>query len=207
MSNRTNWRDCQAWRDENLPMNTTSNNSSKYFDISLTQFITTNDEYGDLGSSLKKMLEYDPNFILGQCLSQACQLSFLNLAEFKSGIQDMVKNAKKQENELNDREKMHVKAFEGFCTGDLIVAENCWQSIVNEYPTDILAIAFGFQTCFLTGNSKGLRFRTNYFIFLVLKHLFILNKSRSIRNLNSVFNFNQPSTFNGYQIKMNSIFI
>jgi hypothetical protein len=159
MPHHTNWRDCQAWRDENLALNTTSNEASKYFDISLTQFVTAQDnpQVGGLGTSLKKMLDNDPSFVLGQCLSLACQLSYLNSSSYRSGVEAMVKCAKQQENALSARERMHVKAFEGFCVGDLQLAGESWMKIVEEYPNDMLAIAFGFQADFTRGNSQGIR--------------------------------------------------
>ena len=48
--NNENWRDCDAWRQQNLSMNTTSNEACKLFDISLSQLMGyyDNQQYGGL---------------------------------------------------------------------------------------------------------------------------------------------------------------
>lgn len=159
MKHRTEWRDCQAWCDENLSMNTCSNEASKYFDISLSQFVTSNEhpQYGGLIGCLDKMMQSDPDFVLGHCLRQGLHLDNLNCAEFRQSVHEMRKLSERVESELSEREKMHVKAMMSFCSGDLSSAGDYWQSIVKEYPNDMMAIAFGYHSAFLSGNSEGMR--------------------------------------------------
>ena len=71
-----NWRDCDAWRKQHLQMNTTSNEAAKLFDVSLSQLYGyyDNKQYEGLAASLNKMIETDPDFILGYCLKNGIEL-------------------------------------------------------------------------------------------------------------------------------------
>lgn len=145
---RSNWRDCDAWRKESLPMNTSSNEAAKLFDISLSQIVGFYDDkqYGGIFSSLSKMIESDPTFVLGHCLKIGVE-SFGNNAALggnlvektKKNILDLVDLKNRLESTLTKRETLHVNAIEKLIRGDLDKATNLWEKILlNGFKISIL---------------------------------------------------------------------
>ena len=134
----SNWRDCQAWRDEKLPMNTTSNEAAKLFDISLSQIVGFYEEkqHGGIFPSLTKMIEADHRFVLGHCLKIGVE-SFGNNAIFgsqldktKEKVQSLIDLKEKELPNLTKREVFHVNAIENLTRGDLVEATNIWERIL-----------------------------------------------------------------------------
>jgi hypothetical protein len=158
----SNFRDCDAWRQENLPMNTTSNEAAKLYDVSLTQLVGwyENAQYNGLVNSLKKMTEVDPTFILGQCLKYDIELlgsnPMLNNKESMKNVDDFVKKSLCVEN-LTRREIMHVKAVEQIQRGNLLQACNLWESILIDHPTDMMAVKMAHTSYFYLGFKRELR--------------------------------------------------
>ncbi len=134
----SNWRDCQAWRNSSLPMNTTSNEAAKLFDVNLSQLVAyrENDQFGGFLSSLNQMVQADPSFVMGHCLKMAAELlgtsSALSthLKQTNESVQRLVELKTSLESELSDRELLHVKAAEMLARGDLDCAANYWEKIL-----------------------------------------------------------------------------
>ena len=156
----SNWRDCDAWRHENLPMNTTSNEACKLYDISLSQIVgwKENAQHGGLVHSLNSMCEADPDFIIGHCLKTGMELlgSNINLNSTLSynHVQSLVHKANLLGDSLTKREKMHVKGVELLQNGNLPKASEYWEQILLEHPNDILAIKFLHSAYFYLGDGK-----------------------------------------------------
>ena len=113
----SNFRDCSSWIQENLPMNTTSNEAAKLYDISLSQLVGwyENVQYNGLIGSLKTMTQVDPTFVLGQCLKYDIELMGVNqlLSDSKSkrNVEEFVGKCLADKN-LTQREIVHVKAVD-----------------------------------------------------------------------------------------------
>ena len=152
-----NWRDCQAWRCENLPMNTSSNEACKLFDICLSQVLSfrENIQIGGLYHSLAQMVNSDEDFIIGKCLKMGLEMlgtnALLRSSTFKSQIDDLNLKAEKLKPTLTRRELMHVKAIEYLHRGALPDAVDLWEQILIEHPTDILALKFNHSCYFYLG--------------------------------------------------------
>lgn len=155
-----NWRDCDAWRKQNLRMNSQSNEAVKLFDVSLSQLIGYHDnlQYNGLLGSLKNMLDADPNFILGNCLKTGIELlgsnAFLNS---HPNVQVLKEKSILLKDDLTQRELKHVEAIDQLHKGNLDLAINCWESILADNPTDILAVKFAHSGYFYLGYGDRMR--------------------------------------------------
>ena len=63
-----NLRDCKAWRDDNLPISTSSNESAKLMDEVLYQLyeFTENPQYVGIKGTFKLLSEADPPLCVGE---------------------------------------------------------------------------------------------------------------------------------------------
>jgi hypothetical protein len=156
----SNWRDCDAWRKSNLPMNTLSNEAAKLYDITLSQLMRWREDqqYGGLLNSLNKMINADPDFILGQCLKTGVELmgSSLNHNSQKSyeKVKNLVRKAIDMDSQLTKREKLHVKAVEMMQYGNLPMAAEYLEQILIDSPNDCQAIKLLHSLYFYLGESK-----------------------------------------------------
>ena len=159
----SNWRDCKAWFDEKLPMNTNSNEASKLYDICLSQLAGyyENHQFGGLSGSLSKMINSDPNFILGHCLKNGIEFLGTNFTPtsdtYQLSINDLILKSEKLSNELTLREKFHVRAIEHLAKGDIPESVRIWEDILVDHPTDMMAIRMSASAYFYLGDSIQIR--------------------------------------------------
>lgn len=130
----SNWRDVDAWRKEGLPLGTTSNEAAKMFDATLTQFMARRDDstLGGLEGTVNRMLSADPSFILGHVLASELQI--------KNSMDVILSLAAKKD--MSNRETLHVEAVKQWSSGNISKAQDVWDDIIVEYPTDIMALRF-----------------------------------------------------------------
>ncbi|XP_072452691.1 tetratricopeptide repeat protein 38 isoform X5 [Notamacropus eugenii] len=161
-------RDCQAWKDEGLPLSTTSNEACKFFDASLTQYVTwTNDKsVGGLEGCLSKIKAADPAFVMGHVIANGLALigtgnSMVLDQALRLSMETMMELSRKQP--LTNREKLHVAAVDMFAKGApfasrcLPKACTLWEQILQDYPTDMLALKFSHDTYFYLGYQPQMR--------------------------------------------------
>jgi len=153
------WRDCQAWKDESLPLSTTNNEAAKQFDATLTQYVGWYDDesVGGIEGSISKMLASDPEFVMGHVLSNGLELmgtgrSPILDAEFKSDLEKLSGMATSAK--LNPREKLHVNAVLEWSEGKQKSACNKWEEISFRHPGDMLAIKFAHDAYFYLGKQS-----------------------------------------------------
>ena len=157
------WRDCLAWRNEGLSMNTTSNEASKLFDVCLSQLVGWRelDEFNGLESSLNAMFEADSNFILGHVLKHGTDLIGSSGCYTSDYCANSLKNlnslSSKLSKSMNSREKLHVEAINHLLNGNLPEACEYWENILIEHPTDIMALKFAHDTYFYLGYQSQMR--------------------------------------------------
>ena len=159
----TNFRDCDAWRHEKLPMSTTSNEAAKLYDASLSQLVGwyENAAYNGLLATLNSMTQVDPDFALGQCLKYDLELlgsnQLLNCETSKKSVSVFVEKALSRSSDLTSREIMHVKAVAQLQKGNLPQACNLWENILLEHPTDMMAIKMAHTGYFYLGCKREMR--------------------------------------------------
>ena len=155
-----NLRDCKAWRDDNLPISTSSNESAKLMDEVLYQLyeFTENPQYGGIKGTFKLLSEADPHFVLGKTLMVG--LSVLGGAKIDDTLQcsiDSLKESYVRNEGMNKRERLHVAAVLKYANGKRGEACSIWNDIVNEYPNYLLAIELAYYGYLHSGNSTMIR--------------------------------------------------
>nr|XP_020641427.1 tetratricopeptide repeat protein 38 [Pogona vitticeps] len=158
----TPWRDCKAWQDAGLVLSTTSNEACKMYDAALTQYVTwKNDKsLGGLEGCLSKLQTADPNFAMGHVIANGLVLigtgSSVRLdRKLDEAVKKMV--ALSQSQPLTEREKLHVSAVELFAKGQLPGACDTWEQILQNHPTDLLALKFAHDVYFYLGHLIPMR--------------------------------------------------
>ncbi|XP_040295099.1 tetratricopeptide repeat protein 38 [Bufo bufo] len=155
-------KDCKAWQDAGMTLSTTSNEACKLFDATLYQYVTwTNDKtMGGIEGCLKKIRAADPNFVMGHVISNGLELigtgrSPIIDQEFEKDLKVMSDLAKTQP--LTEREKMHVAALETFAKGNIPMAADMWDQILQDHPLDLLAIKLAHDSYFYLGQQTQMR--------------------------------------------------
>lgn len=158
----SSFRDCQAWKDEALPLSTSSNEASKLYDAILTQYVKwRNDEtLGGIEGCISALHKADPNFVMGHVISTGLELvattSSPRLDErLSSAVRRTVELAGSQD--ISPREKLHVKAVELFSHGNFPKACEVWEDILLDHPTDMLALKFAHDAYFYMGAQTQMR--------------------------------------------------
>ena len=155
------YRDCEAWKSQNLPMNTTSNAAAKIFDSAITQYVTWREDptYLGLENTMSLLVEEDPEFIMGHVFRQGVSLignsGYLPSANHEAA--NLAALASKCSKSLTQREVLHVDAIELASNGDLNLACDVWEKILVSNPTDILAAKFAHDSYFYLGYHERMR--------------------------------------------------
>ncbi|XP_019617880.1 PREDICTED: tetratricopeptide repeat protein 38-like [Branchiostoma belcheri] len=154
------WRDCQEWSKIGLPLSTTSNEACKMYDATVTQYVGwyQEDSVGGMEGSMKKMMEADPNFVMGKVLGAWFQLGGKSTSRdegLKQYVEDLVQSA--QRDNLTSREKLHVDAIKLWADRDMQGASGVWENILLEHPTDMLAVKLSQMSYFTLGDVTQMR--------------------------------------------------
>nr|XP_042120474.1 tetratricopeptide repeat protein 38 [Peromyscus maniculatus bairdii] len=154
--------DPEAWKDAGLPLSTTSNEACKLFDATLTQYIKwTNDtSLGGIEGCLSKLKAADPTFAMGHAISNGLVLigtgSSVKLdKDLDRAVKMMVEISKTQT--LTPREQLHVSAVQTFAKGNFPKACDLLEQILQDHPTDILALRFAHDADFYLGQQEQMR--------------------------------------------------
>ncbi|KAM4733929.1 tetratricopeptide repeat protein 38 isoform 1-T1 [Anableps anableps] len=158
----SSFRDCQAWKDEALPLSTSSNEASKLYDAILTQYVKwRNDEtLGGIEGCISAIQTADPNFVMGHVISTGLELvATMSSPRLDERLASAVKRAVELANSQNisPREKLHVKAVELFSRGNFPKACEVWEDILLDHPTDMLALKFAHDAYFYMGAQTPMR--------------------------------------------------
>ncbi|CAL8292402.1 unnamed protein product [Boreogadus saida] len=158
----SSFRDCKAWKDEGLPLTTSSNEACKMYDAILSQYVTwRNDEtLGGISGCMTAIKEADPNFVMGHVMTTGLELvgtdSSIRLNQrLASAVKTTMELAAAQD--ITPREKLHAQAVEHLSVGNFPKACGAWESILVEHPTDLLALKFAHDGYFFMGAQVQLR--------------------------------------------------
>lgn len=159
----TNWRDCAAWKNEGVPLGTTSNEACKLYDAALTQYVGWYDDpqFGGLEQTISKLHKADPNFVMGHVLSNGLSLmgtgeSIELSAGLRNSVDKMVSMAVADQL-ISEREREHVRAVHELSRGRMSKAAGIWEDILLSHPTDILALKFAHDAYFYLGLQRQMR--------------------------------------------------
>lgn len=141
-------------RDQHgLEISTTTPEGAAAFDAAIYAFL----KYRvDTPLKAKALLQADPDFALGQCLSgYFAMLSYkqANVAAAGKALQA----ARAVERHANARERAHIDALDLWTGGRMDRALRVWDEIIAEYPTDIVAFRLAHFGHFWSGNPQAMR--------------------------------------------------
>ena len=113
---------------------------------------------GDPVAVIDAALEDEPGFVLGLCLRAEMQLLTTERARLPQAARD-VEMAEALTGAANDRERGHIAAIRAWLEGDLEKAVDCWESVLLEYPRDLIALFAAHMTDFFLGEAVQMRDR------------------------------------------------
>ena len=113
---------------------------------------------GDPVAVIDEALEADPDFVMGHVFRGQ-----VNLTLWESGAVSEVETSLARLDDLhgqsNDRERMHGDALRAWASGDWSGMRGHLDSLLAEYPRDLLALQIGHQGHFFAGDRDNLRGR------------------------------------------------
>ena len=109
----------------------------------------------DLPDRVARVLEADPEFCLAHCTRGYFILSGFNLSQLPAAAQAAM-SARKFAAQVTPREQCHVDALEAWLAGDLNRCLALWESILTEYPVDILALRMAHFIYFWLGRRRDM---------------------------------------------------
>ncbi|CAF4132581.1 unnamed protein product [Rotaria sp. Silwood2] len=155
---RDHWRDVKTLRNDGIPIDTTSNETAKLFDATLTQYIGwySDKQLGGIKSSLFRLLASDPNCASSRILAAALGMfsmprpSALVHTQLIETLGDTVTSS-------NHYINLHTQALINWSLGYRSRAADIWETILLSYPFDIMTLRFALDTYFHLGNQNMLR--------------------------------------------------
>ena len=103
------------------------------------------------GDCLKQALEADPSCALSQAV-MGLMLHGARTDAFQININDALQSAKKHSTNITSREQLYIDALEFCVSGSLETAVGCFESILENHPTDLLALVFLQSELFWLGD-------------------------------------------------------
>lgn len=105
----------------------------------------------DTGENLQAALEADPSCALAQA-TLGLMLHGARTVAFTEQANDALVAAKKNRTTVSAREALYVEALEYALAGKLERAVTCFETILDQHPTDLLALVFLQSELFWLGN-------------------------------------------------------
>ncbi|CAB3404202.1 unnamed protein product [Caenorhabditis bovis] len=153
-----NLRNCEGWRSAGLELSTTSDENARWLDACIRQLVSWSDctSLGGFNKSLEKLVESDPNAIMARSFIVGLKgLGTEAGARDKQFVEEMNKLEIDGEKNGNEREKLHAKAAILWGRGKHHEAAKVWDSILDKFPTDLIAVKFAHDAHFFNGSAIG----------------------------------------------------
>ncbi|EGT48823.1 hypothetical protein CAEBREN_32407 [Caenorhabditis brenneri] len=151
-------RSCAAWKEAGLELSTTSDENAKLLDGAIRQLVSWSDctVLGGFHETLVGMTAADPDGIMSRTFIVALTgLGTEAAARDPTFAESMNKLERDAEKYGNTREKRHVKAAVLWGRGKHHEAADEWDRIIDDYPTDLMAVKFSHDAHFFNGNCVG----------------------------------------------------
>jgi tetratricopeptide (TPR) repeat protein len=112
----------------------------------------------DIGSLLKQLLQDAPEMPMALCVKGYIAKMIVSASHSARAIGISQKlEAVITIHGVNDRERLHAKALDEWCKGELVRATECWEKILVDYPLDSLALRLAHYLHFYSGNAGNMR--------------------------------------------------
>jgi hypothetical protein len=110
----------------------------------------------DLAEHAQAALQADPGFVMGHCLWGYFMMSAYSRAVVPAAA-DALRAAGAHAAGATAREQAHVRALERWVAGDVEGALRGWESILAEWPRDLLAVRMAHHNYFWLGRAPEMR--------------------------------------------------
>ncbi len=139
--------------ERGLPVTAANPDAVSLMDDTIRSFL----EYrADTPDKLGRMLEADPDFVMGQCLKGYLMMMF-GTVKTHDDARASLEIASRHAEKTTPREQAHVSALRAYLSGDIRHACLIWDDILAEHPRDIVALRLNHFKTFWMGRSAGLR--------------------------------------------------
>ncbi|UJR16440.1 hypothetical protein I4U23_003342 [Adineta vaga] len=154
---REHWRDVKCLHDDGIPIDTTSNETAKLFDATLTQYTGwyNDKQMGGVESTISRLLASDPTCIASRVLATGVDL----LATASPSSSHHTKTVESLGNitSTNKYINLHTQALLQWSSGHFTKATETWEELLVLYPFDMMSIKFVSDTYFYVGDRDMLR--------------------------------------------------
>ena len=141
-------------RDERgLALSTDSKEAAAAFDRAVEHYLKY---HIDTMSLLGKALEADPGFVMAHCLKGYLLLSAANPVHAPQ-IAATLTTARANATAITPHEQLHLDAFAAWANGELDKSFAIWRLILDDAPTDLLALRICDTTWFRHGQTARIR--------------------------------------------------
>ncbi len=139
--------------ERGLALTTDSAAAAEGFDETMAQYL---DYRAGVGDAVKRMLEADPGFVMGQCF-KGYLFNLFGTTAVRPKIEESLAAAEAGVGKVTSREAAHVAALGAWSRGDLAAACAVWDEILREHPHDLLALRLQHYNAFWMGRAGDLR--------------------------------------------------
>ena len=143
--------------ERGLPLATDSAEAAALFDRAVEHYLKF---HLDVPALIGRMLAADPQFALGHCLRGYLLLSAANPA-YRGEIAAALAAAEAGARSASARERAHAAAFAAWAAGALDRSFAIWREILEEYPTDLLALRICDTSWFRYGQTAKILEQAN----------------------------------------------
>ncbi|CAF4646694.1 unnamed protein product [Rotaria sp. Silwood1] len=154
---RDQWRDVKCLHDDGIPIDTTSNETAKLFDATLTQYTGwyNDKQLGGIESCISRLLSSDPTCITSRIFATGLEL--VATVSPSSSLHSKIVASLGDTTSSNKYINLHSQALIQWSLGQFSKAADTWEQLLLFYPFDMMAIKFVADTYFYIGDRPMLR--------------------------------------------------
>lgn len=136
-----------------LSLSAASSTAAQAFDYTVEGYLSMRRDTGD---RLKALFGEDPDMPMAHVLkAYFCML--MATGGLRSAARKAAAEAQRRQEAATPRERLHIDAADHWVQGRTNRAIACWEAILAEYPTDILALRLAHHGHFYSGDDQNLR--------------------------------------------------
>lgn len=147
-----------------LDLQTPSDEAAKQYDAIITQWCGwyADDSLGGIEKCIERMINADPEFVLGRALELELTLSgCLTSPRFNKSLAESIDNFNKlierKDDKLTEQERLHAKAVNHMAVNEFKQLNKVLERIITLYPNDFQALKINQDTYFYLGTALPMR--------------------------------------------------